>query len=444
MPVDINKDILSSPMSVSSYSLLKEWCSLVIFTTSSHLTYSMRDDIRELQNTLTATELACVPPGVQSTSEDIYPAVQTTYPDLCDEDLRCDDVCANGADQPEWKHAVRRVQQQLGRQNNTRITPHDAHGKWQIERPNLYLVPVNDDWTEHFRNTVHTPVEPSDTDATPETIASLLPTRLWGATAGSQTKGYFDEMRPRDCVLFYRDGDFFAGGVVGRTLEDPDVGSWLWNSPDSRFIFTIEEYRDWGPAITRIWDTLGYNGTPRVQGFLRVKPERLENLRSDERTIEHALFGTTPTSPTQVDEDASTSVTDTYSTVEPERTTTVRDRILRDQTLVTVLKSQYDHTCQICGHRLQSATDTGYSEVHHIKPLGDPHNGPDVPENMLVLCPNHHTDFDNGMLTVNPDTRIVNHAYDDRVSNTQLTIHADHHINPAFLEYHNNTITEFR
>lgn len=402
----------------------------------------MRDDIRELQTTLTATEFACVPPGVQSTSDDIYPAVQATYPDLCDDDLRCDDVCANGADQPEWKHAVRRVQQQLGRQDNTRITPYDAHGKWQVNRPNLFLVPVNDDWIERFRNTVDRLVESSETGAIPESISSLLPTRIWGATAGPQTKQYFNEMRPRDCVLFYRDGDFFAGGIVGRTLEDSDVGSWLWKNPDSRFIFTIEEYHDWAPAITRIWDALGYNGTPRVQGFLRVKPERLENLRGDDRMLERALFGTTPKSLTQADEDASNSVSDTDSTLDPERTTTVQDRILRDQTLVTELKSQYDHTCQICGHRLQSASDTGYSEVHHIKPLGDPHNGPDIPENMLVLCPNHHADFDNGMLTVNPNTHTVTHAYDERVSLTQVTIHDDHQINSAFLEYHNNRIAE--
>lgn len=402
----------------------------------------MRDDIRKLQDTLTATQFACVPPGVQSTSEDIYPAVQTAYPDLCDDDLRCDDVCASGADQPEWKHAVRRVQQQLGRQENTRLSSHNAHGKWQVERSNLFLVPVNDDWIGRFKNTVQTPVEASDTDTTPETIASLLPTRIWGATAGSQTQRYFDEMRPRDCVLFYRDGDFFAGGIIGRTLVDSDVGSWLWNNPDSRFIFTVEEYRDWGPAITRIWDALDYDGTPRVQGVLRVKPERLENLRGDERTVEYSLFGTTPKSPAQTNVDTSDSISNTYSTVDPERTTTVQDRILRDQTLVTELKSQYDHTCQICGHRLQSASDAGYSEVHHIKPLGNPHNGPDIPENMLVLCPNHHADFDNGMLTVNPDTHTVTHAYDDRVSGTQMTMHADHQIQSAFIEYHNDVIVE--
>ena len=33
-----------------------------------------------------------------------------------------------------------------------------------------------------------------------------------------------------------------------------------------------------------------------------------------------------------------------------------------------------------------------YSEVHHIWPLGE--GGMDNIDNMLVLCPNHHTQFD--------------------------------------------------
>jgi len=48
MPVDINKDILSSRMSESSCSPPKEWCSLVIFTMCFHSMYSVRDDVREL------------------------------------------------------------------------------------------------------------------------------------------------------------------------------------------------------------------------------------------------------------------------------------------------------------------------------------------------------------------------------------------------------------
>ncbi|MEZ3170161.1 HNH endonuclease [Halorubrum sp. RMP-47] len=298
---------------------------------------------------------------------------------------------------------------------------------------------MSDEWIGRFKNTVQTPVE-RDSDA-PDTIASLLPARVWGATAGSQTEQYFDEMRPRDCVLFYRDGDFFAGGIVGRTLDDHSVGAWIWDNPESRFIFTLEEYYDWAPAITRIWDALGYNGTPRVQGFLRVKPARLENLCGDEKSLERALFGTVNETLSETAGNSPGAASSAHDQ-SPEGTTTERDRLLRDQTLVTELKSLYNHTCQLCGYRLQRGLDAGYAEVHHIKPLGDPHCGPDVPENMLVLCPNHHVDFDNGMLTVAPASYTVNHMYDDSVSDSQLTLSDGHQIRAAFLDYHNEVIAE--
>lgn len=43
-----------------------------------------------------------------------------------------------------------------------------------------------------------------------------------------------------------------------------------------------------------------------------------------------------------------------------------------------------------------------YSEVHHIQPLGNEHNGIDSKSNMLVLCPNHHKMFDLGVLAIDP------------------------------------------
>ncbi|MCX5892441.1 MAG: HNH endonuclease, partial [Deltaproteobacteria bacterium] len=35
---------------------------------------------------------------------------------------------------------------------------------------------------------------------------------------------------------------------------------------------------------------------------------------------------------------------------------------------------------------------------HHIKPLGSPHDGPDVRENILCVCPNHHVMLDYGVI----------------------------------------------
>ena len=43
-----------------------------------------------------------------------------------------------------------------------------------------------------------------------------------------------------------------------------------------------------------------------------------------------------------------------------------------------------------------------YSEVHHLQPLGNKHNGADNKHNMLVLCPNHHSMFDLGILAIDP------------------------------------------
>jgi len=64
--------------------------------------------------------------------------------------------------------------------------------------------------------------------------------------------------------------------------------------------------------------------------------------------------------------------------------------ILRNQYLVDQLKNLYNNTCQICRKKISIGYNSFYSEVHHIFPLGKPHNGPDEIENMICVCPNCH------------------------------------------------------
>jgi len=80
--------------------------------------------------------------------------------------------------------------------------------------------------------------------------------------------------------------------------------------------------------------------------------------------------------------------------------------------------------------------------VHHLKPLGSPHDGPDVPENMLVVCPNHHVDFDTGMVAIRPDEYTVAHGYDDTVAGSVVTFAESHAIAPTFVEYHLSEIAD--
>ena len=75
----------------------------------------------------------------------------------------------------------------------------------------------------------------------------------------------------------------------------------------------------------------------------------------------------------------------------------------RDRKKAAALKKHYNNTCMFCGFRLQVSEDSFYSEAAHIKPLGKPHEGPDTMKNMLMLCPNHHLQFDRGVLRLSKD-----------------------------------------
>lgn len=68
--------------------------------------------------------------------------------------------------------------------------------------------------------------------------------------------------------------------------------------------------------------------------------------------------------------------------------------ILRKRSLVNHLKKLYKSTCQICEIQLSIGYNKFYSEVHHLKPLGRPHNGSDDLGNMICVCPNCHVLLD--------------------------------------------------
>jgi hypothetical protein len=71
---------------------------------------------------------------------------------------------------------------------------------------------------------------------------------------------------------------------------------------------------------------------------------------------------------------------------------------VRNRKKAAALRKHYKNTCMFCQTQLQVGPGRWYSEAAHVKPLGKPHNGPDRTSNMIVLCPNHHLQFDRGVL----------------------------------------------
>jgi putative restriction endonuclease len=103
-------------------------------------------------------------------------------------------------------------------------------------------------------------------------------------------------------------------------------------------------------------------------------------------------------------------------------------RIVRDRKVADRVKKLYAYSCQVCGVVLKT-TAGAYAEAAHIKPLGEPHNGPDVLANILCLCPNHHVLFDNGGFTINDDFSLNN-------IDGVLNVHSRHAIDLSLVRYH--------
>jgi putative restriction endonuclease len=108
-------------------------------------------------------------------------------------------------------------------------------------------------------------------------------------------------------------------------------------------------------------------------------------------------------------------------------------RIVRNTEVSRRVKKLHDWTCQICGTRIAIAPGA-YAEGAHIRPLGRPHDGPDVEGNVLCLCPNDHVRLEYGALVIADDLSVVDTR--TRVSVGKLRTLLAHRIDPAHLRYH--------
>ena len=113
----------------------------------------------------------------------------------------------------------------------------------------------------------------------------------------------------------------------------------------------------------------------------------------------------------------------------------------RNLKIAKELKCTYDYKCQICGIKIKKTNNEFIIEAAHIRPLF--HDGKDSKGNMLILCPNHHKEFDFGSITINPDYNIKHFEKNLNIYHGK-TVEAKHKINQENLEFHSKKIFENR
>ena len=70
----------------------------------------------------------------------------------------------------------------------------------------------------------------------------------------------------------------------------------------------------------------------------------------------------------------------------------------RDNKTVALIKLVRGQVCQLCGWSMQREDGSAYIEAAHIEPKAS--KGGETLDNLLLLCPNHHKEFDLGSRSV--------------------------------------------
>ena len=118
----------------------------------------------------------------------------------------------------------------------------------------------------------------------------------------------------------------------------------------------------------------------------------------------------------------------------PSRRDVTTQRIIRSSRVVNSVKKKHDFRCQACAVLIQTQGGP-YAEGAHIKPLGGPHNGPDVLSNVLCLCPTCHVLFDKGAFVVG-DSLDIEDLTGTTLGGRKLLVSKGHVVSKDHLAYH--------
>lgn len=252
---------------------------------------------------------------------------------------------------------------------------------------------------------------------------SVSAVNVWGLSARSCASTW-SKIKCGDRIYFAEYGtQFVACGIVSDTVIDSQAAVSMWgDTARMRLLNHLILFS----KVLKISEP--FNQTCRITGVI---PSEFVGLQETKRNIKittsdfNSLIerASLPqySVPITPDEDGP-----------PGRTIRTTTRFDRDIEKTRQIKILYNGKCQVCGTVIVVPGPRRYSEVHHLRPLKN--GGDDDYSNMLVLCPNHHVEFDHLTIGISADGATVI----DRHGNVKgkITMAKDHVISPKNITYH--------
>lgn len=347
---------------------------------------STKESYKRLYKRLRESEFGCVPTGFHET-EDVYELVKETYPNLCEPDILCRDTCGTDSNQPEWKHRIRTVQQDLVRDSDSRIKR--LTKGWYYEPPSVEIEPIPEDgifdvgkrynrWELHdvFGGQRYSGI------ATPAKHPFVF---LFTGESG-EDYGYEDEFLPNDTFLYTgegAEGDMTMEGGNKAIREHGKENEEIHLFEDTDYPWIVSYVGQFEYAGHR-WETLG-DKDERKREAIRFE---LEPVGGAEIEIESG----TPSSLSEEElfEKAKQSAPRATNSSSARSRSSETRSYPRSEVVKEFALRHADGECQGCENNAPFVDESGdpFLEVHHLHRRAD--GGPDTPENVIALCPNCH------------------------------------------------------
>jgi hypothetical protein len=276
-------------------------------------------------------------------------------------------------------------------------------------------------------------------DKEKEALANIDVIHAWGCQPSLE--GRWSQMEFGDYVFFYARGKFVSIGELIFKKKSANLALALWprsketNEPWN-CVFFVDRLVDIDLPLEDFNKVTGYQLTA-VMGFMPVKTgmdniskkfgdvdgfvntlksglqlsdiNELASVTKELLTTKHleniAKFDelTRGRSDTEIEE-ALTRHAESAEGSSPDKVTRVVKTYKRNRKLVNDLKAKYKNHCQICNFTFQTGAGEYYSEAAHIIPVSSGKIGVDSPDNMWILCANHHRMLDTGAIKVLTDS----------------------------------------
>jgi putative restriction endonuclease len=251
-----------------------------------------------------------------------------------------------------------------------------------------------------------------------------------GAKTGAESivvsGGYEDDEDYGDTILY-----------TGHGGRDPETGHQITDQTltGQNLALAVSCNRGLPVRVVR-----GANGDPvyspadgyRYDGLYFIESYRPKDGLSGFKILQYKLAASPPVDPVTNPPPATAPAQKSAPTSSTEQNYATVQRLVRNTAVTEWVKELYDFTCQVCGIRLETSAGP-YAEGAHVRPMGQPHNGPDSVDNVICLCPNDHVLFDRGVIGIDHTGCIVDRASGEQLG--ALTQRAGHALDAAHAEY---------